>query len=394
MTGTRRSIRRLTVQDAMAAERITVQEKDAHGDALAQVARALRDGALVIFPTETVYGIAASAADPAAVARLRAAKKRRDSQPFTVHIGDPQDAAAFVPEPPPVAVHLARRAWPGPLTLVFREVAADAAPVLREHPQARQQVYRDDSVGLRCPDHAVARELLRAAGVPVVASSANVAGARPPADADQAAEQLGEQADWIVDAGPARYRSASTIVEVGSQGLTILRTGVLDERTIRRMAVRRILLVCTGNSCRSPLAEYMLRQALAKRLGIDPEALENAGYAVTSAGTAAMTGAPMSSGSLEALRRRGIDGSTHRSQPLSEMLIREADRIWCMSPEHREAVLARVPGAAARTELFDPAGAVFDPIGQGPEVYERCAQHIETLVARRVKELVDEDRTW
>lgn len=378
----------------MAAERITVQEKDAHGDALARVARALRDGAVVIFPTETVYGVAASAADPAAVARLRAAKRRRDTQPFTVHIADPQDAEAFVPEPPPVAVHLARRAWPGPLTLVCRDVAVDQAAVLREHPQAREQVYHEHSVGLRCPDHAVARELLRAAGVPVVASSANVAGARPPTDADQAAGQLGDRVDYIVDAGPARYHSASTIVEVGPQGHRILRAGVLDERTIRRMAVRRILLVCTGNSCRSPLAEYMLRQALARQLGLDPQALQQAGYAVTSAGTCAMTGAHMSSGSLEALRRRGIDGGAHRSQPLSEMLIREADRIWCMSPEHCEAVIARVPEAAGKTELFDPAGPVFDPIGQGPEVYETCAQHIETLVARRVKELVDEDRTW
>ena len=378
----------------MTAERITVQPKDAHGEALARVARALRDGAVVIFPTETVYGVGANAAEPAAVARLRAAKRRSDTQPFTVHIADPHDAARFVPDPPPVAIHLARRAWPGPLTLVCRDVQADRAPVVADHPQAREQVYHDGTVGLRCPDHAVARALLRTAGVPVVASSANVARAKPPSDADQAARQLGDQVDVVVDAGPARYRNASTIVEVGSGGWKILRAGVLDERTIRRMAIRRILLVCTGNSCRSPLAEYLLRKSLAQKLGTTPEALEQAGYVVLSAGTSALPGGPISSGSLEALRRRGIDARGHRSRALSEQLIREADRIWCMSPEHREAVIARVPEAAGKTELFDPDGPVPDPIGQGPDVYEQCARHIESLVARRLKELVDEDRTW
>ncbi len=378
----------------MPAEIVAVGARQTYGPEVARVARALREGALVVFPTETVYGVAASAADAEAVARLRAVKRRRDTQPFTAHIPDPQDAGRFVPDPPPVAIHLARRAWPGPLTLICRDVEAEQAPVVREYPACRALLYHGATVGLRCPDHAVARELLRSAGVPVVASSANPAGVTPPTEARTAAEYLAGRVDYIVDAGPARYRKPSTIVEVDRRGWRIVRAGVLDERTIRRMAVRRILLVCTGNSCRSPLAEFMLRRALADALGVPEPALEQAGFEVLSAGTSALPGGSISAGSLEALRRRGIEAAGHRTRPLSDELIRRADHIWCMSDEHLEAVVARVPSAAGKTERFDPAGPVLDPIGQGPEVYETCAQHIEALVARRVKELLHEDRAW
>ena len=364
---------------------ITSGDQNRYNSSLREAAAALRNGALVVFPTETVYGVAANVADANALARLREVKGRGSEQAFTVHLPRRADARRYVGSPPPLARRLARKAWPGPLTLVCpvplpeREEIAQTTP-----PEQLPEIFHNGKVGLRCPAHVAATELLREAGVPVVASSANRVGNPPPFDVQEALRDLNGAVEFALDAGRTRHMSASTVVEIQDDGWMIRRTGVIDERTIRRMATTEILMVCTGNSCRSPIAEYLFREKLAEHLGLPPDQLAGQGYVISSAGTIGFSGGTISDLSCQELAKRNIDGSKHRSQPLTIELIRRAERIYAMSSEHRTAVIDLVPAAAARVFMLDDQSPVADPIGGGPEEYQGCAEHIERAVDARL----------
>lgn len=366
-----------------------------YGSTLSEAAAALRDGALVIFPTETVYGIAANAAHAAAMGRLRHVKGRTPDRPFTVHLARRSDARRYLPDPSPLIRRLIRKAWPGPLTLVCDVPRIEETEIAQTCPREQwKEIFYEGTVGLRCPDHPAAEFLLGQADAPIVASSANRTGNPPPFDAQEALRDLEGQADYVIDAGRTRLHAASSVVEVRGNAWKMQRTGALDERTLARLARSEFLFVCTGNTCRSPMAAALFRQKLAQRLGLSPEELAAAGYFISSAGTFGGGGAPASEGGMQEMARRGIDLTGHRSQPLTIELLQRAEKIYAMSPDHREIALALAPGAAGRTELMDKNRAVSDPVGGGPDEYRACADQLERAVEARLEEFLHEDRDW
>jgi L-threonylcarbamoyladenylate synthase len=178
-----------------------------------QAAALIRAGKLVAFPTETVYGLGANALDAAAVARIFAAKGRPRTSPLIVHVDSVEMARGLASEWPGAAETLARRYWPGPLTLVVPKRASIPDIVTAGLP----------AVGLRMPAHTLALELIRAAGVPIAAPSANRFTELSPTLAGHVPEGL---ADYVVDGGPARVGIESTVLSlVGAP--TLLRPGVI-----------------------------------------------------------------------------------------------------------------------------------------------------------------------
>ena len=348
----------------------------------------LARGAVVGLPTETVYGLAVRADRAEAVAALRRLKGSDPARPFTWHVaerGVAHGAGSRFRELGPLVGRLVERYWPGPLTLVLHGV-----------PPGLEHIAQEGWTALRLPAHEGARALLRAAPFPVVATSANAAGDAPAATASEVLAAFGGRIPLVLDGGRATLGEASAVLRLGAGRFEVLRGGLLEADELRRAAGLSILFVCTGNTCRSPMAETLARALLGRRLGLelrgrpslDDAALAAFGFRLASAGVHAGRGACASPEAIQVMAEAGLDLAEHRSAPALAESVRAAQRVYCMTAAHRQALLGLLPpGAAAHVALLDPGGQdVPDPMGGGYEDYLACAFAIRAALEERAAE--------
>ena len=195
-------------------------------EAIGRAARILCAGGLVALPTETVYGLGANALDPSAVGRIFAAKQRPAWDPVIVHIAGESMLEGLVKEVPEAARKLMAAFWPGPLTLLLPRTAAVSDALTAGRPL----------VGVRMPAHPVALELIRRAGVPVAAPSANTFGHISPTTAAHVLADLDGRIDAVLDAGPAVHGVESTVLDPGQSPMVIYRPGAVTGAQIRHVA--------------------------------------------------------------------------------------------------------------------------------------------------------------
>ena len=246
----------------------------------AAAARVISSGGLLGIPTETVYGLGANGLDAAAVGAIFAAKGRPQDNPLILHVPDAGWLERYCTDVPPVAYALADRFWPGPLTMILRR-----KPLVPDAVTAGL-----DTVGMRCPDCAVTREIIALAGVPVAAPSGNASGRPSPTTAVAMLEDMDGKIDAIVDAGPCQVGVESTIVDLTVTPPRLLRPGgvtleeledALGEVAVDE-AVRR--LMAPGEQPKAPGMKYRhyAPQAPVTVVRGDPD--ETAGYIVARMG--------------------------------------------------------------------------------------------------------------
>lgn len=343
---------------------------------VAAVVSALRGGALAVLPTETVYGVAADAGNPAATEQLAAFKGRDPKKPFTHHFASARTALGRFAQGAPDRVNrFLERAWPGPVTAIL--------------PQAEGSGDRLGAVGLRVPSHPFTQAVLADFPDGVLMTSVNRAGEPPANDPDAIVRRFADddRVAVLAAAGPPRLGEASAVVRFVGRKMEVLRQGLLTRDELWIAAAAKILFVCTGNTCRSPLAEVLARKHVAEQLDIPVDQILAHGFHFVSAGTGTLPGMPASGGAVEAAKEVGLDLSSHRSNLVTPELVAACDRIYCLSNSHREDVIHLVPSAEEKTFLLDPKDeSVADPFGGPIEVYRRTSAEIDEHVRARVPE--------
>jgi L-threonylcarbamoyladenylate synthase len=209
---------------------LTVNSTAEPESAIARAAAFLREGRLVAFPTETVYGLGADATNLRAVSAIFAAKERPASDPLIVHIADLNQLASVVAATPPLALRLAKRFWPGPLTLVLPRAETIPLTVTAGGP----------TVGVRMPASVVAQKLVRSAGVPVAAPSANRFMRTSPTTAAHVLADLDGRIDCVLDGGPCAVGVESTVLDLTTSPPRILRPGAVTLEALREVAPETI----------------------------------------------------------------------------------------------------------------------------------------------------------
>jgi L-threonylcarbamoyladenylate synthase len=376
----------------MNTEIIRVNPLNIDLDKVSELAAAVDSGHLVAFPTETVYGVACRVQE-SSLARLDEAKGRPGDKRYSLHIAKVDSIIDYIPRLSSRACKLIENCWPGPVTIVFELSEADLQEQKNKlSAEIFDILYQGGTLGVRCPDSPIAIALLAACKGPVVAPSANLSGKAPALTAEGVLDQLDGRIDTIIapetESDACQYQINSTVVKISPGNISVLREGAVKNADIERMSLMKILFVCTGNTCRSPMGEYFCKKYIAEKLECNLDELEKKGYKVLSAGVFGVDGAPPSSEVIDICKQKGIDASGHGSSFLTPEMVEDSDIIFAMTRSHAQGVLNMCPQAESKCYLLDGDKDIPDPIGGGVDVYNECAQIIERALDNRLCEMM------
>ncbi len=355
--------------------------------------QALVEGRLVLVPSETSYLLLASALSESAVAKLMKFPGRQTSSRPRLLLRSSNEVHDYAPGISRVAERFASRGWPGPLALDLPFEMKRSLCARLPHNVKSSVVSSDDFITLQVPAHQAIAETLQLIPGPVIATPLHGDAGQPMIEPTLTNEQQAQDSlAFLVDDGPTHFGGLTTTVRIDGSDCKIVVPGVLDQSVLVGLGQLVILMVCTGNTCRSPMAETLLRAQLGERFAELFVPGQSPPVVTVSAGLSAYPGGNASPEAVSAMHARGLSLKDHQSRPVTPRLLKQADLVLTMTASHRQAILQRWPEAAAKTFLLSKNGRdVADPYGGTAPMYVACAEEIERFLKPWVSWI---DDTW
>ncbi len=349
-------------------KRINIDNANVDSLMIDEAASAILKGGIVAMPTETVYGLAVDPDKKESLKRLYELKQRPKEMPLSLALADKRAAVnSHFSVLPPFGYRLIEKFWPGPLTIIYFDKA-------------------ENTIGVRVPSDPVANKILAKLAKAVFLTSANLSGSKDAVSGAEVENIFDGKLDLIVDSGNTTYGKSSTIIDLTLHPFKILRNGVISEQEIVDTFIKkRILFVCTGNSCRSPMAQFLLEKYLN-----EAKPYLHGRHDIISRGISTFNGMPASTHTSDILKEKeGLDIAGFTSRRIDRETILSSDLIFTMEDAHADYILKFEPTAEGRVfalKKFLPKeleNDIPDPIGKDVSVYNE----VYSLIKKAIIEL-------
>lgn len=359
-------------------------------DAIHMIVQALAEGKVVGLPTETSYVLAASCLQTEAAGQIAGYAANTPGTSLSLVVRSGEEIQDYCPSLSPVGHRLVSRGLPGPL--VVELACDDSSSLVHQLDQGlvRELMADNKYVGLRLPSHEAIQQAMRLLRGPVIACEL-VQGGAVATNMSAADQACPEFCGFLVDDGDCHFAAPPSRVRVDENRCTLLAQGAAEADKLQQLTQLAILVVCTGNTCRSPMAGALLTKLLSDKFpsttgdGLLP-------FYVGTAGISAFPGSLASQQAKVAMKQRGLSLSDHSSTPVTQHSIERADFVLAMTQSHRAAILDAIPEAAPKVQLLSGGkGDVSDPFGGSQAVYDACADQIEGFLTDWCEQV---DRSW
>ena len=367
----------------MATEIIPIDPGNPDKSAVQKAAKVLSSGGLIIYPTDTLYGLGASTAHNGAMDRLFMLKGRAENKPVSLMVSNVKDLSHVTGNLTSWERHICGKLMPGKVTLIL--------PVRKD-----VRIHRMEKlprIGFRIPDHEFCRQLSGLNGAPVTTTSANLSDQENLESTEQISAVFRDQVDLIIDAGPLTSRQGSTVLDISFSPPVMIREGELSRSVIEQStgfttddnypAKFRIIFVCSGNICRSPMAAAILRKMM-------QNTAHKAAVSIGSAGTLRLPPGLADPEAEKVAQEMGTEIGDHLSQPVTPDIMLRSDLVICMALDHFKYLTAHFPYFRDKICLLKQWGretiltnpSIADPIGQDHEFFRRVYKESEQEIRR------------